>query len=324
MEHASAAARVVSPIDAGLLAAAAQRAADEIEAHDEPAKAIEAAIDALYEAVAGAMPSVFVLEHGRLWLVAQRGYAVVPDGITVESGITGTRGAARARSARDRRAVGSRLRRRAPRRGVRARDPTAVGSRRHRSPQHRVRACAPRRSCRCTSPTGPRAHSACRRATGAAHARSLGARSSLRASRKHSRSSGDCGARGCVASPCPPLEATQIVVWGELGTATQLASWSSDAGTHSPLSLDELETARVQTDPSVVCQVLELGTTTHDRGRRTVVWLPLRANAGELGAMVGSARNRRTSIRACWIPRLSWPHMSPRRSTPRSRFSESG
>ena len=35
------------------------------------------------------MPSVFVLEHGRLWLVAQRGYAVVPDGITVETGITG-------------------------------------------------------------------------------------------------------------------------------------------------------------------------------------------------------------------------------------------
>src|SRR5206468_3193815 len=42
-----------------------------------------------YDAVAGVMPSVFVLEHGRLWLVAQRGYAVVPDGITVESGITG-------------------------------------------------------------------------------------------------------------------------------------------------------------------------------------------------------------------------------------------
>ena len=35
------------------------------------------------------MPSVFVLEHGRLWLIAQRGYAVVPDGITVESGIIG-------------------------------------------------------------------------------------------------------------------------------------------------------------------------------------------------------------------------------------------
>ncbi|HEY6113897.1 MAG TPA: hypothetical protein VIV37_07315, partial [Gaiellaceae bacterium] len=89
MEPASVAARVVRPIDAGLLATAAHRAAEQIGAHDDPASAIEAAIDTFYEAVAGAMPSVFVLEHGRLWLVAQRGYAVVPDGITIESGITG-------------------------------------------------------------------------------------------------------------------------------------------------------------------------------------------------------------------------------------------
>ena len=89
MDRASAAARVVRPIDAGLLAAAARAAADVVGATDEPASAIEAAIDVFYDAVDGVMPSVFVLEHGRLWLVAQRGYAVVPDGITVERGITG-------------------------------------------------------------------------------------------------------------------------------------------------------------------------------------------------------------------------------------------
>jgi len=83
------AAHVVRPIDAGLLAAAAVTASARIGADDEPVRAIDAAVEALYEAVAGAMPSVFVLEHGRLWLVAQRGYAVVPDGITIESGITG-------------------------------------------------------------------------------------------------------------------------------------------------------------------------------------------------------------------------------------------
>ena len=89
MERGSAAARVVRPIDAGLLAAAAVTAAARIDVDDEPVRAIDSAVEALYEAVAGAMPSVFVLEHGRLWLVAQRGYAVVPDGITIESGITG-------------------------------------------------------------------------------------------------------------------------------------------------------------------------------------------------------------------------------------------
>ena len=89
MEHVSTAARFVRPIDIGLLAAAAQRAVAELEQHDDPAHAIEAGVEAFYEAVAGVMPSVFVLEHGRLWLVAQRGYAVVPDGIPVDSGITG-------------------------------------------------------------------------------------------------------------------------------------------------------------------------------------------------------------------------------------------
>src|SRR4030095_11502002 len=89
MEHASAATRVVRPIDLALLAAAARTAVGAIRDDDEPARAIEDAVDSFYHAVAGAMPSVFVLEHGRLWLVAQRGYAVVPDGITVESGVTG-------------------------------------------------------------------------------------------------------------------------------------------------------------------------------------------------------------------------------------------
>ena len=89
MEPASAAARVVRPIDAGLLTAAARAAADAIYEAVGPTRSIEAAVECFYEAVAGVMPSVFVLEHGRLWLVAQRGYAVVPDGITVETGITG-------------------------------------------------------------------------------------------------------------------------------------------------------------------------------------------------------------------------------------------
>ena len=51
MERASAVARAVRPIDIGLLAAAAQRAADDAGAHDDPATAIEAATKALYEAV---------------------------------------------------------------------------------------------------------------------------------------------------------------------------------------------------------------------------------------------------------------------------------
>jgi len=63
MDRASAAARVVRPIDAGLLAAAAQAAAEVVGGVDEPSTAIEAAVAAFYDAVDGALPSVFVLEH---------------------------------------------------------------------------------------------------------------------------------------------------------------------------------------------------------------------------------------------------------------------
>ena len=53
----------------------------------------------------------------------------------------------------------------------------------------------------------------------------------------------------------------------------------------------ELEVARAQTDPSVVCQVLDLSADGQARGSRSIVWFPLRANAGELGALVGINRD---------------------------------
>ena len=89
MEHAPTPARVSPPVDASLLAVAANRAAAAAAEASEPAQAIDAACGALHETIAGLLPSVFVLEHGRLWLVSQRGYAVVPDGLSVERGIMG-------------------------------------------------------------------------------------------------------------------------------------------------------------------------------------------------------------------------------------------
>jgi putative methionine-R-sulfoxide reductase with GAF domain len=78
-----------APLDRGVLAAAARAAVAAAEAEVEPGRAISAAVTSLYEGVAGIFPSVFVVEHGRLWLAAQRGYAVVPDGIPVGRGIMG-------------------------------------------------------------------------------------------------------------------------------------------------------------------------------------------------------------------------------------------
>jgi len=84
-----------------------------------------------------------------------------------------------------------------------------------------------------------------------------------------------------------PLEVSQVVVWNELGSPMELASWSQDGTSQSPLTGAELETARAQADPTGVCEVLDLGRK-HRLG--SVVWLPLRANGAELGALVACGR----------------------------------
>jgi diguanylate cyclase (GGDEF)-like protein len=288
MEHASAAARVIRPIDSGLLAAAARCAADAVPAHDEPTRAIEAATNALYEAVAGALPSVFVLDHGRLWLVAQRGYAVVPDGITVESGITG-------------RAV----RLAAPQLATNvSADPdyipalpgviselaipllaggAIVGILNLESeralPDGAAAALAPLAEALAPLVAAVRA----------GRALDLSALARLFVYLGSLRDPADIAALAAASLPrVLPVEATQIVVWDELGLPSELAAWASAGGSRAPFTADEIEVVRAQTDPSVVCQVLELGRDAAGRRSRwSAIWLPLRANAGELGAMVG-------------------------------------
>jgi diguanylate cyclase (GGDEF)-like protein len=287
MGHASAAARVVRPIDAGLLSAAAQVAVGAIRDVDESMRSIEAAIECFYDAVAGVMPSVFVLEHGRLWLVAQRGYAVVPDGITVETGITG-------------RAIRLGRPQLAP--DVTA-DPDYVAAlpgvvselaiplRRGRTivgilnveseralPDGAADAVRP--LARALAPLAEELR-ASRTLDLAALARLFVHLGSL-------REPGDIAALAVASLPrVLPLQASQIVVWDELGAPAELAAWQSDESSQPPLSTAELDAARAQTDPSVVCQVLDLTEGGGRRDSRSVVWLPLRANAGELGALVG-------------------------------------
>jgi diguanylate cyclase (GGDEF)-like protein len=285
MKRASAAARIVQPIDIGLLAAGARTAAAAIREDDEPAPAIDAALAAFYDAVAGVMPSVFVLEHGRQWLVAQRGYAVVPDGLTVDSGIIGRAiRLGRAQLVPDAK-----------------RDPDYVQA----LPGVVSELAVPLRSSRGivgvlnveterALPDGAAeaVHPLVRALTPLAEALrdsrtlDLAALARLFVHLGSLRDPRDIAALG-AASLCKvlPVQASQVVAWDELGTPSELASWQSDRASQPLLSEDELELARTQIDASVVCQVLELPR--QGRAPRSVVWLPLRANAGELGALVG-------------------------------------
>jgi diguanylate cyclase (GGDEF)-like protein len=291
MERGSAAARVVRPIDAGLLTAAAKTAAARIRADDEPARAIDAAVEALYEAVAGAMPSVFVLEHGRLWLVAQRGYAVVPDGITIESGVTGRAiRLGRAQLAPDVTAdpdyvlalpgVQSEL-------AIPLRvGQTLVGilnvEAERTLPDDAAEALRP-----LTHALAPlvEAVRTSRTLDLAALARLFVHLGSLREPRH-------IAALGVASLPrVLPVESSQIVVWDELGSVSELEAWRADDASQPPLSAEELEAARAQTDPSVVCQVLDRPGGEGFPRSRSLVWLPLRANAGEIGALVGITRD---------------------------------
>ena len=107
------------------------------------------------------------------------------------------------------------------------------------------------------------------------------------------REPGDIAALGAASLPkVLPVEASQIVVWDELGVPDRARSLARRMSRpQPPLSAIELEVARAQTDPSVVCQVLDLAADGQARGSRSIVWFPLRANAGELGALVGINRD---------------------------------
>jgi len=87
MASATPLARPDAGIDATRLAAACRSAVKALGAADTPAESIEAALGVLEEALGDAYMAAFVLEHERLWIVAQRGYSLIPDGVPTDEGI---------------------------------------------------------------------------------------------------------------------------------------------------------------------------------------------------------------------------------------------
>ncbi len=277
--------------DSALLGAGVQAAAAAAAEADEPKDAIDAAVGALHEAFAGVYPAVYVLEHGRLWLVAQRGYAVVPDGIRVEQGVMGR--AVRLGSEQLAEDVGA--------------DPDYLGA----LPGVKSELSIPLRFGEAVVGV-LNIESEDLLSKGAAELiRPLAAALSplaeaLRTSRTldlaalarlfvHLGGLRDpdeiAGLAAASLSRVLPIDMSQVVVWNEGGAPVELASWRSDDGDRRPLSVVELGAARTLVDPTVVCRLLDLDRTPV-AGQRlgSLVWLPLRTSGTELGALVASMR----------------------------------
>ena len=279
-----------APLDEGLLAAAAKQAAAATAGSVRPGKAIDAGVGALHEAVAGILPSVFVLEHGRLWLVAQRGYAVVPDGIRIERGVMGR--AVRLGTPQHAKDVRSDPDYVPALPGVESELalPLRVGElvvgalnleSERELPEHADELLEPFTSALAPLTDALRTS---RTFDLPALARLFAHVGSLRDPDEIAGIAADSLAKVL------PVVTSQVFVWNDPGQPTELASWRSEHGERALMSVAELEAARALVDPTVVCQLLE-------RGRRDpgdakpapLVWLPLRANAVEIGALVAAS-----------------------------------
>jgi len=289
MESARTPARGSETLDRALLGVGAARGAEAVLAHpSDPAAAIDAAVGALHDTIDGIFPSVFVLEHGRLWLVSQRGYAVVPDGIRVESGIMGRAvRLGRAQLVTDVRADGGYV-------------PALPGVRSELAvPLRAGRVVVGALNVECERILPERAATLVRPL--AAALAPLAAE--LRAGRTLDlaglarlfvylgslRDADEIAALAAASLPrILPVAASQVVVWREPDGMQELGTWRRDDSEPAPLAQAEVERARRRVDATVVCQLLDTRGAAGARDRNTsVVWLPLRANGQELGALVG-------------------------------------
>jgi diguanylate cyclase (GGDEF)-like protein len=292
MESAPAPAHIPPPIEAAVLAAAAKEAAAAAPPDGDPGASIDAVVQTLSGALSSLFVSVFMLEHGRLWLVAQRGYAVVPDGIATETGILGRalrlgRTQLVADVTRDPDYVPVMPAVRSELALPLVVDGVAVGALNVEStrplPDEAERLAGPLADALAPLVEELRA----------ARMLDLGALARLFVHLGSLRDPDEIASLAAASLPrVLPVEASQVVLWDELGSPVELASWRVRPSGRAPLTVAELEGARALASPTVVCQLLASGRRTAAHGGGSVAWLPLRANGEELGVLVGVSGSR--------------------------------
>jgi diguanylate cyclase (GGDEF)-like protein len=290
MERASTPARIPDEIGSALLSTAHTAAAAARE-EGRPRLAIDAAVGALHDALPSLYPSVFVLEHSRLWLVAQRGYAVRPDGIRVEQGVMGRAvRLGQAQLARELESDPDYMRvlphvvceLAVPLRA----DGVVVGALNVESqralPEDAVELIQP-----LAAALAPLAEEL--RASGtldlAALARLFAHLGGLRDPEEIA------GLAAASLSRVLPISTSQIVKWNEIGAPVELASWQAEDATQDLLAPEDVAAARALVGHTVVSQQLELGGTAGGAPHGAYVWLPLRSSGTDVGVLVAAVRD---------------------------------
>ena len=291
MEKAPRQARIGQPLDAALLAVAARTAAAAADGEGDPARAIDAAVASFHESIRGIYPSVFVLEHGRLWLVAQRGYPFVPDGIEIARGVIGRavrldrpQLVADVGADRDYLDVlpGMAGEIALPLRAGRAVVGVFNVDSERAFPADAARLLRPLASALSPLAAGLRDR----------RALDLSALARLFVYLGSLREPGEIATLAAASlSNVLDVDRSEVWTWDELAVGTHVASWSADGSDRAAFTAAEVDTARALVDPSAVCQLVEVGNVrskARGRGSRQLVWLPLRANGEELGVLVAS------------------------------------
>ncbi len=277
------------PLDPAVVAGAMRAATAAVAAAGTPAAALDAAIAALEERLQPCFVAALVCEHDRLWLVGSHGYAAIPDGLRLDTGVVG-------------RAVRSRRTQYVP---DLAADPDYVEVAKGVASELAVPleldgdvvgvlnvetvAPLPRAAAKLARPL------AAALAPVLAELRSrrvldLSALSRLCVRLSSLRDAREIAEIGAAAlTRILPVETTQVLLRAETGELVALAGGRAARDAPELLAPELVRLLRDELEQSVVVGALDLERRAAGAAR-TVVVLPLRANGEELGLLVGTSR----------------------------------
>ncbi len=293
MESLAAPAPEQGPIESSRLRRACEAAAAAAVQAGSARAAIDGALDVLHDELDGAGVCAFVLEHGRLWSVGVRGYAMIPEGLPLDEGVIGRA----VRTAEVQLSLDVRS------------DEDFIEIMRGTSSELAIPLVLPTGvvgvvNIETTAPLPADGEKAGRllvqalaqpmdemRAARTADLSSFARLFVYMSSLREPLAIAEVAVRSLAR--VLPIEASQLLVLEENGQLSESAEWRA-AGGPEPMSCRAVQALRDRVGHSVVFEVLdttlvpvpELGGTRI----RSVVLIPLRANGDEIGLLVGSSR----------------------------------